>query len=165
MGGAPGSGASSDGEDLQTQHIGDSVVDSCSVSRESTKTDHVDNQPTFTLESSLSSHAVRHAFPVWTSMKTSHPFIQLSSCLTAFTQGGRAAERVSNVLRSVPVGAPALISNKVVCVTTFLPPIHSYRQRCCASGSLLQSCACGLSSIYREALGSLSKCVLLWNCA
>ena len=42
----------------------------------------------------------------WTSMETSHPFIQLSSCLTAFTQGGRAAERVSNVLRSVPVGAP-----------------------------------------------------------
>ena len=86
--------------------IGDTVSDSCSVNSMSINNDHVYNLPTF-YNSSLSSHALRQALPVWISMETSHPFIQFSSCLTAFTQGGRAAERVSNVLRSVPVGAPA----------------------------------------------------------
>ena len=107
MGGAPDIGVPSDGVDLQTQLIGDSVSSSYSVSSESTKTDHVYNLPMLILKSCQSSHALRQAFPVWTSMETSHPFIQLSSCLTTFTQGGRAAERVSNVLRSVPVGTPA----------------------------------------------------------
>ena len=107
MGDVPGRGISSDGGNPQTQHIGDPVSDSCNVNCKPTS-DHVNNLPMLILESCQSSHlVVRQAFPVWTSMETSHPFIQLSSCLTAFTQGGRAAERVSNVLRSVPVGTPA----------------------------------------------------------
>ena len=107
MGGAPDIGGPSDGVDLQTQTIGESVSGSCSVNCESTKIDHVYNLQTPIFKSSLSSHALRQAFPVWTSMETSHPFIQLSSCLATFTQGGRAAELVSNALRSVPVGTPA----------------------------------------------------------
>jgi hypothetical protein len=107
MGGTSGrAGDPSDGEDSLSHSIGDTVSGSCSVHSVFTNNDHVYNLPTF-YNPSLSSHAMRRAFPVWTSMETSHPFIQLSSCLTAFTQGGRAVERVSNVLRSVPVGAPA----------------------------------------------------------
>ena len=107
MGGTSGrAGDPSDGGDPLSHSIGETVSGSRSVHSMFTNNDHVYNLPTLTFKSSLSSHALRQALPVWTSMETSHPFIQLSSCLTAFTQGGRAAERVSNVLRSVPVGAP-----------------------------------------------------------
>ena len=75
MGGAPDIGGPSDGEDLQTHPIGDSVSDSRSVSAVPTKIDHVNNLPTLIFKSSLSSHALRQAFPVWTSMETSHPFV------------------------------------------------------------------------------------------
>ena len=76
MGGAPDIGGPSDGEDLQTQPIGDSVSGSYSVSSESTKTDHVNNLPMLILKSSLSSHAVRQAFPIWFLVEISHPRAQ-----------------------------------------------------------------------------------------
>ena len=107
MGGASGrAGEPSIGGEPLLHPIGDSVSDSCSVNSKPAKNDRVCIMlPTF-YNSSQTSHALRQALPVWISMETSHPFIQFSSCLTAFTQGGRAAERVSNVLQSVPVGAP-----------------------------------------------------------
>ena len=107
MGGASGrAGEPSIGGEPLLHPIGGSVSDSCSVNSKPAKNDRVCIMlPTF-YNSSQTSHALRQALPVWISMETSHPFIQFSSCLTAFTQGGRAAERVSNVLQSVPVGAP-----------------------------------------------------------
>ena len=85
MGDVPGRGTSSVGG-TQTQHIGDSVSNSSNVNFKST-TDHVNNLPMLILESCQTSHhVVRQAFPVWTSMENSHPFTQLSGCLTAFIQ-------------------------------------------------------------------------------
>ena len=108
MGGTSGrAGDPSDGGDPLLHSIGDIVSGSCSVNSKPTKDDHVYTMLPIFYNSSQTSHALRQALPVWVSTETSHPFIQFSSCLTAFTQGGRAAERVSNVLRSVPVGAPA----------------------------------------------------------
>ena len=106
MGGTSGrAGDPSIGGDPLLHLIGDIASDSCTVNSKPINNDDVYTLPIF-YNSSQTSHALRQALPVWVSMETSHPFIQFSSCLTAFTQGGRAAERVSNVLRSVPVGAP-----------------------------------------------------------
>ena len=76
----------SDGEKSLSHSIGETVSGSRSVHSMFTNNDNVYNLPTLILELRLSSHALRQAFPVWTSMETSHPFIQLSSCLATFTE-------------------------------------------------------------------------------
>ena len=91
MGNMPGRGASSNGGNLQTQNIGDSVSDSCSVNRESTTIDHVNNLPMLILKSRQSSHAVGQAFPIWSLVEVSHPSAQFSSCRTDLVQGGGGA--------------------------------------------------------------------------
>ena len=128
MGGASGrAGEPSIGGEPLLHPIGDSVSDSCSVNSKPAKNDRVCIMLPTLYNSSQTSHALRQALPVWVSTETSHPFIQFSSCLTAFTQGGRAAERVSNVLRSVPVGAPASyleqsgVCNYLFAVYTLIP--------------------------------------------
>ena len=54
--------------------------------------------PTF-YNPSLSSHALRQAFPIWSLSEISHPCVQLSSCHNASVQGGDGGQRVSNALR------------------------------------------------------------------
>ena len=125
MGGAPGrAGEPSDGEDLQTHPIGDSVSDSRSVNDVSAKIDHVKNVPTFTFKSSLSSHAVRLAFPIWSLVEISHPRVQLSNCHTALVR--EKGDRVTLMFRAErPSMLVRLLLNNVVCAITFLPPIYS----------------------------------------
>ena len=99
MGGVSRSGAPSVGRDFQTQHMGDSVSDSRSVSCNFTTTDHVNNLPTLILESCQSFHVVvGQAFPIWFLVEISHPSVQFSSCRTALIQGEGGA-RDSDVSR------------------------------------------------------------------
>ena len=98
MGGTSGrAGDPSDGEDFLSHSIGETVSGSCSVHSIFTNNDHVYNLPT-SYNSSLSSHALRQAFPIWSLPEISHPCAQLSSCHNAFVQGG-SEERDSNALR------------------------------------------------------------------
>ena len=116
MGGAPGqAGEPSDGEDLQTHPIGDSVSDSRSVNRVSAKIDHFSNVPTFIFKSSLSSHAVRLAFPIWSLVEISRPRVQLSSCHTALVQGEGGA-RNSDASRKASFDArPPSVEQRGMC--------------------------------------------------
>ena len=99
MGGMPGRGMSSDGRNLQTQHIGDPVSGSCNVNCNFTTIDHVNNLPTLILESCQSSYVVvGQASLIWFPMEISHPFAQLSSYRTALIQGEGGA-RDSDVSR------------------------------------------------------------------
>jgi len=151
------------------------VSDSCSVNSKPAKNDRVCIMlPTF-YNSSQTSHALRQALPVWVSTETSHPFIQFSSCLTAFTQGGRAAERLPNVLQNVPVGAPVsyleqsgmcnyifaaytLIPTTILCQWIliaamslwfiFNPPRSSWNQLC----SLVELCVTSRHQLHQRAL-------------
>ena len=99
MGGMSRSGVLSVGRDFQTQHMGNSVSDSRSVSCNFTTTDHVNNLPTLILESCQSSYVVvGQASPIWFPMEISHPCAQLSSYRAALIQGEGGA-RDSDVSR------------------------------------------------------------------
>ena len=99
MGGASGrAGDPSIGGEPLLHPIGDTVSDSCSVNSKPTNKDHVYTMLPMFYNSSLSSHALRQAFPIWSLSEISHPCVQLSSCHNAFVQGGRE-ERVFNASR------------------------------------------------------------------
>ena len=97
MGGASGrAGEPSIGGEPLLHLIGDSVSDSCSVNLIPANNDHVYNLPK-SYNSSLSSHALRQAFPIWSLSEISHPCVQFSSCHNASVQGDGGL-RVSNAV-------------------------------------------------------------------
>ena len=100
MGGAPGrAGAPIIGGEPLLHPIGDFVSDSYSVNLKSAKNDHVlcTMLPTSYNSSSLASHALRQAFPIWSLSEISHPCVQFSSCHNASVQGDGGL-RVSNAV-------------------------------------------------------------------
>ena len=116
MGGASGrAGEPSIGGEPLLHLIGDIVSDSCSVNSKPINNDHVYNLPTSD-NSSLSSHALRQAFPIWSLSEISHPCVQLSSCHNAFVQGKGGAECDSNASRRAAFEAlPPFIEQSGMC--------------------------------------------------